>query len=130
MKSALRILLAVVAGVVLAFALVVAVEAINAVVHPFPANFDGNIPEHVRRYPDWVLAVVVPMWSGIALAAAWLATRIGNRVAGWIVAALLAWALTFNLTALPYALWFRIAMFSSFPAACLLGIRYGRRIHP
>ncbi len=127
MKSAVRTFLGVVAGVVLAFALVVAVEAISAVVHPFPANFDGNIPAHVRRYPGWVLAVVVPMWSGIALAATWLATRIGNRVAGWIVAALLAWALTFNLTMLPYALWFKIAMFSSFPVACLLGIRWGRR---
>lgn len=113
----------------LAFVLVVAVEAFSAVVHPFPANFDGNIPAHVRRYPDWVLAVVVPMWSGIALAATWLATRIGNRVAGWIVAALLAWALIFNLTALPYTMWFKIAMFSCFTFACPLGIRFGRR-HP
>ena len=84
----------------------------------------------MRRYPDWVLAVVVPMWSGIALGAAWLATRLGNRVAGCIVAALLAWALTFNLTALPYTLWFKIAMFSFFPVACLLGIRWGHRPTP
>ena len=127
MKSTLRTAFAVVAGIVLAFALVVAVEAFSAVVHPFPANFDGNIPAHVRRYPDWVLAVVVPAWGGTALAATWIATRLGNRVAGWIVAALAAWALTFNLTALPYTLWFKIAMFSLFPAACLLGIRWGRR---
>ena len=44
MKSALRIVLAVVAGMALAFALVVAVEFFSSVVHPFPADFDGNIP--------------------------------------------------------------------------------------
>lgn len=130
MTAAGRVFYGVVAGMVLAFALVVAVEAISAVVHPFPANFDGNIPAHVRRYPDWVLALVVPAWGGTACAATRLATRLGNRVAGGIVAALLAWALTFNLTALPYALWFKIAMFSFFPAACLLGIRGGRRPTP
>jgi len=43
-----------------------------------------------------------------------------------VVALLLAWALVFNLTHLPYAMWFKIAMFSAFPLACIPGIRYGR----
>jgi hypothetical protein len=46
---------------------------------------------------------------------------------GLVVAVLLASALIFNLTMLPYTTWFKIAMFSAFPAACLFGIRYGRR---
>jgi len=125
MKSAVRTLLAVVAGMALAFALVVAVEFFSAVVHPFPANFDGNIPEHVRRYPDWVLAVVVPMWGATAAAAAWVASRIGGRLAGAIVTLLLASALAFNLSMLPYVMWFKIAMPAAFFVACLLGIRYG-----
>ena len=127
MKAAVRTLLAVVAGMALAFALVVGVEWFSAVVHPFPANFDGNIPEHVRRYPGWILGVVVLMWGATAAAAAWAATRIGGRLAGVIVALLLAWALIFNLSMLPYATWFKIAMPAAFAVACLLGIRYGRR---
>ena len=51
MKSAPRTRLAVVAGMALAFALIVAVEMFSAAVHPLPADFDGNIPERVRRYP-------------------------------------------------------------------------------
>jgi hypothetical protein len=127
MKSAVRTLLAGVAGMVVAFVLVVAVEFFSAVVHPLPANFDGNIPEHVRRYPQWVLGVVVPMWGASAAAATWVASRIGGRLAGALVALLLAAALAFNLSMLPYVLWFKIAMPAVFFVACLLGIGYGRR---
>jgi hypothetical protein len=127
MKSVLRTLLAVVAGMALAFVLVVAVEFFSSVVHPFPANFDGNIPEHVRRYPDWVLAVVVLMWGATAAAATWVASRIGGRLAGALVTLLLASGLAFNLSMLPYVIWFKIAMPAAFFVACLLGIRGGRR---
>ncbi len=53
MKSAVRTLLAVVAAAA-RVRFVVAVELFSAVVHPTPPDFDGNIPEHVRRYPQWV----------------------------------------------------------------------------
>ena len=129
MKSAVRTLLAVVAGMALAFALVVAVEMFSAVVHPFPAGLDptvpGNIPEHVRRYPGWILGVVVLMWGATAAAATWLASRIGGRLAGAVVTLLLASALAFNLSMLPYVMWFKIAMPATFFVACLLGIRTG-----
>jgi len=128
MKSAGRTLLAVVAGMALAFALVVAVEFFSSVVHPFPADFDGNIPHHVRRYPHWVLGVVVLMWGATAAAATWVASRIGGRLAGALVTLLLALALAFNVSMLPYVMWFKVAMFCAFPIACLLGIRYGRRV--
>jgi hypothetical protein len=128
MKSALRTLLAVIAGITLAFALVVAVEFFSSVVHPFPANFDGNIPEHVRRYPGWVLGVAVLMWAATAAAATWVASRIGGRLAGALVTLLLALALAFNLSMLPYVMWFKIAMPAAFFVACLLGIRHGRRV--
>src|SRR5262245_38475372 len=112
MKSVMRTLLAVVAGMVVALVLVVAVEFFSSIVHPIPADFKGTIPDHVRRYPDWVLGVVVLMWGGTIVAATWVASRFGNLVAGLIVVALLAWALTFNLTKLPYTMWFKIVMFS------------------
>jgi hypothetical protein len=111
----------------LAFALVVAVEFFSSIVHPFPAGFDGNIPAHVRRYPHWVLGVVVLMWGATAAAATWVASRIGGRLAGALVTLLLASALAFNLSMLPYVMWFKVAMPAAFFVACLLGIRYGTR---
>jgi len=127
MTSALRLVMAVVAGMALAFALVVAVEFFSSVVHPFPADFDGNIPAHVRRYPEWVLAVVVLVWGMAAGAATWVASRIGGRLAGALVTLLLASALAFNMSMLPYVMWFKIAMPAAFFVACLLGIRTGTR---
>jgi uncharacterized protein YacL len=92
-----------------------------------PANFDGNIPEHVRRYPGWVLGVAALMWAATAAVATWVASRIGGRLAGAIVTLLLAAALAFNLSMLPYAMWFKIVMPAAFFVACLLGIRTGTR---
>lgn len=128
MKSAGQALLGVVAGLALAFVLVVAVEFFSSLVHPFPPGFDGNIPEHVKRYSQWVLGAVVLMWGAAAAAAAWVASRVGGQLAGILVALLLAWALIFNLSMLPYAAWFKIAMPAAFSVACLLGIRHGRRV--
>ena len=45
MKTALRTLLAVAAGLALAFALVIAVELFSAVVHPVPPGFAGTMDE-------------------------------------------------------------------------------------
>jgi hypothetical protein len=113
----------------LAFALVVAVEFFSSVVHPFPPGIDPNapgaIPAHVRRYPGWVLAVAGLMWGATAAAATWVASRIGGRLAGAVVTLLLAAALAFNLSMLPYVMWFKVAMPAAFFVACLLGIRYG-----
>jgi hypothetical protein len=44
------------------------------------------------------------------------------------VAALLACALGFNLSMLPYAAWFKAAMIIAFPIACVLDITYGGRV--
>ena len=132
MRDGLRTVLAVVAGMALAFVLVVAVEMFSAVVHPFPPGLDpnapGSIPEHVRRYPGWILAVCGLMWGATAAAATWVASRIGGRLAGAVVTLLLAAALAFNLSMLPYVMWFKIVMPAAFFVACLLGIRYGRPV--
>jgi hypothetical protein len=48
-------------------------------------------------------------------------------MAGGMVALLLGWALVFNLTQLPYTMWFEVVMFSVFPIACLLGFRLGKK---
>ena len=130
MRSALTTLLAVVSGLGLALALVVGVELFSALVHPIPADLVENIPEHVRRYPHWVLVVVVLAWGATSTAATWVASRLGSRLAGTVVALLLAWALIFNVSQLPYTMWFKIVMIGVFPIACLVGIASGARPGP
>ena len=125
MKTAFRTVAAILAGLLLAFALVVAVEMFSAVVHPFPEDFGGTTEEvcqHVERYPPWVLAVVVPMWAGTAFAGVWTAQKVGNLPAAAIVALLLLAALVSNLAMLPYPLWFKIACLLAIPAAMMIGI--------
>ena len=66
MKRILREILAIIASMVLAFALVSAVEVFSSIVHPVPPEFTGTMDEmcnHVAKYPDWVLGVAVIAWS-------------------------------------------------------------------
>ena len=51
----------------------------------------------------------------------------GRTLLALVAGVALALALVFNLTMLPYTMWFKAAMFCAFPIACLLGVRYGRR---
>ena len=131
MKNATRTGLGIVAGIGLAFILVIAVEAFSAVVHPIPADFRGTMDEmcqHVARYPNWVLGFVVILWSATALCGVWIAIRVGNLIAGITVTALLGIAIVFNVTQLPYPLWFKIVMLSCFPLGCFFGIWKANRI--
>lgn len=124
MKTALRTLLGVTAGMALAFVLVIAVELFSAVVHPLPPGFTGTMDEmcqHVARYPHWVLGIVVPVWSATAFVSTWVATRIGGRMAGIAVSLILTIAIVFNISMLPYAMWFKVVMLSCFSVACYLG---------
>ena len=75
------------------------------------------MPEHA--YLHW------PLFRRSGVAA--FDRSLTGRLAGVVAALLLAWALVFNLSMLPYTVWFKAAMFTVFPVACLLGIRYSRR---
>jgi hypothetical protein len=126
MKSVLYALLGVLAGMGLALVLVVAVELWGGVIHPLPQGFTGTMDEmcqHVARFPHWVLGVVVVAWSASAFASIWVATRIGSRWAGIAVIVILTIGIVFNVTKLPYAMWFKIVMLSCFPVACYFGLR-------
>lgn len=120
MASFARVVGGGVAGILLAFVLVVAVEGFSAVVHPFPPDFGGTTEEvcrHVERYPAWVLAAVVPLWAGTALASTWLAARWGGRGCGLFVGLLIFLALASNLAMLPYPIWFKLASLIAVPLA-------------
>lgn len=112
MKSVLRTVLSVMAGLITALVLLIAVEAFSAVVHPVPEGF-GSTPaemcQHVANYPPWVLAAVVPMWGGTAFVSAWLTAKIGNLTSVVIVGTLFITAVVVNVMMLPYPAWFSIA---------------------
>jgi hypothetical protein len=130
MKTLLRCFAAVLAGLFVLFVLVVAVEVFGAVVHPVPEDFGGTTEEmcrHVERYPHWVLAVVVPMWAAAALAGTWTAQKLGNVYCSAIVGLLLLAALVFNVSMLPYPVWFKAANLLVIPAAVLAGSRLATR---
>lgn len=126
MKAVLRSVAAVVGGVLVTFILVIAVELLSAVVHPFPEGLEPTMEEmcrHVERYPQWVLATVVPMWAFAAFAGTWTARRIGNLASSAIVGLLVVAALACNVSMLPYPLWFKIVCLLAVPAAALAGSR-------
>jgi hypothetical protein len=129
-KTVLRATAAVVAGIVVAFLLVIAVELFGSIVHPFPAEFTGTSDEmcrHVERFPVWVLAAVVPMWGCTAFAGSWIAQRVGTIASAAIVGVLLTGAAASNVAMLPYPGWFKAANLIVIPAASALGSRLARR---
>jgi hypothetical protein len=126
-------------GIVVALVLLIAVEAFSAVVHPLPPDFAGTEEEmcaHVARYPQWVLAVVVPAWAFTAFAATWTARRLSLPLlgsglwtldAGLLIALLLAAAVVCNVSMLPYPLWFKIVMPIAVIAAAIAALRPRRQ---
>ena len=127
--TALRAVAAVIAGMLVAFVLVIAVELFSALVHPFPPGFGGTkeeICQHVERYPQWVLAVAVVAWGATVFISTWTAKRISGRGSALVVGFLLFAAVAFNLSMLPYPIWFKIANLLVFPAAIGWGSRNSR----
>jgi hypothetical protein len=131
MKAVLRNLGAVLAGLLVLFLLVAAVEVFSSVVHPFPEGFNAESHEeicrHVENYPPWVLAAAVPMWAFAAFAAAWTAAKIGNDYTAATVGLLVLAALICNLAMLPYPIWFKVACLVAIPIALIAGGRWTKR---
>src|SRR5262245_1290128 len=110
MAVLLRSVGAVAAGSAVTIVLVMAVELLSAVVHPFPGDFKGTTEElcrHVQNYPPWILAVAVFAWGVTGFAGTWTAGRLGNRIGALVLGLLILTALIFNLSSLPYPVWFK-----------------------
>jgi hypothetical protein len=133
MFTAFRVVGSILAGLVLALMLISVVEFLSAIVHPTPPDFNGTMEEmceHVARFPQWVLALVVPAWAGTAFASTWVTRRFGNRGAGAFVGLLLIAAVGFNVTKLPYPMWFKGANLIAIPIAILIALRSPSRLGP
>jgi len=131
-RSIIRSVASVILGLLVAMVLVIAVEGVSAIVHPFPPGFNGTpgeMYEHVANYPDWVLTAAVAAWGTTAFASTWLATRVGaarHPAHGIVVGLLLLLAVVFNMYLLPYPLWFEILNLAVFPLGIYCGVKLGR----
>jgi len=124
--TAFRVVAGFAAGIVVALAMFIAVELFSAVAYPTPTDFDGSMEqmcEHVAHYPNWVLAVVVPLWGFTALLSIGTARRIGGRIAASLVGVLLIAGVIGNVSLLPYPLWFKITCVIIVSIAVVLAVR-------
>ena len=125
---------AIIAGLVVAFVLIVGVEFFSAIFHPFPPGADPSDMEvckaHVANYPGWVLGVCGLGWILTVFVSTWLATRLGTArhpAHGIVVGVLLFAAAGFNMLMLPYPIWFELLNVILFPSATLTGVKLSRR---
>jgi hypothetical protein len=119
-------------SLVVAFALVVAVEYVSNVFHPFPEGVEpthGKISAHVAACPTWVLALAVAAWGLTTFVSAWLATRLGagrHPAHGFVVGSILLLAAVANMLMLPYPIWFTVLNLVILPLAIYSGATRGR----
>jgi hypothetical protein len=131
----LRSVGSVIAGLIVAFILVIAVEVIGSNLHPFPPGIDPNDMEackaHVAKFPAYVLALVVPLWGATVFVSSWLATRLGtgrHPAHGFVVGAIQFVAVAFNMSLLPYPIWFWINLIV-IPLAFIWGAKLAQGNH-
>jgi hypothetical protein len=127
----MRMLVGIVAGVVVAFLCVFAVEWIGHGLYPAPAGLDIIKPADQARLmeamPSAAKAMVLIGWFVGALAGAWVANRIAGRgLAGWIVALLVIAAGVATMLMIPHPAW----MWAGGIALPLLGAWIADRMAP
>ena len=106
----MRMAVGIVAGIVVAFLCVFAVEWIGHSLYPPPAGLDINDPADQARLmeamPAAAKAMVLLAWFAGALAGAWTANRIAGRgIAGWAVALLAVAAAIATMLMIPHPAW-------------------------
>jgi hypothetical protein len=130
--SILRRMGSVIAGLILAFAVLVAAEAYSEFAYPFPTGYDPEdfqkvCAAHIAKIPTGVLAICTAIWALAPFSGSWLATLLGSarHVAhGYVVGAILLALAGMNMAMLPYPIWFPIVNLLTFP----LGTYWGARI--
>jgi hypothetical protein len=106
----MRMAVGIIAGIVVAFLCVFAVEMAGHGLYPPPAGLDMNNPADQARLmeamPAAAKALVLAAWFVGALAGAWTANRIAGRsLAGWIVALLVIAAGIATMVMIPHPGW-------------------------
>lgn len=120
----------IVAGLVVAMAIVFIIEMISAALFPMPMELASADPETLARIiagmPLAAKLLVAGGWLLGPLGGAWLALRISDwRWAGWIVALVVLAGSIANIIQLPHPLWMQICAVALPP----LGGWLAQRLH-
>ena len=118
----LRTILGIVAGVVVAFVVLMGLEMAGHAVMPPPPGLDPTDPEDVKQMVASASmaakAWVVFGWFAAVVAGGWVARRLSRKGwAGWVIAGLIVLGGVANIMMIPHPLWMQIAAV----AAPLLG---------
>jgi len=127
-------ILAVILGLVVAFALISAVQYISYLVYPLPAGVDLTNPESLKaamaNMPIGALLFVLLSYVLGSLGGGWLASRMApksNLVHATIVGAILLIAGIANLMKLPHPVWFWVANLAVYLPAAYFGGKLGAK---
>ena len=128
-----RVILGIIAGVVIAVAVVFAVELILNVISPPPADFDTSDPvdvrERVRGLPMFAFGLVLVGWLAGTALGSWAAVRIGQRPITWpglVVGAVVLGATIYNIMTIPHPIWFVAISLLAIPIVSWMGARKAR----
>src|SRR5688500_14621114 len=125
----LKLVLSVICGLVLAFAIVLAVDALfhlmSFAAPPADANDKDAMAAYVAKQPSGVLAGIIVGWAIAAFAGAALAARLGRRreLSGWIVTGLFLLATIANFVMVTHPVWMVLAGIIAILVAGWLGSR-------
>lgn len=129
-----RLVLAVLAGVLVAGFVVYLVEAGGQLMYPPPQGLDmadrDAMSAYVRQLPDGAFAIVLLAWVLGALSGAWVAARVAARAAAWpglAIGGLLLIGVAANVMTIPHPVWMVVAALIAVPAAAYAGARLAIR---
>ena len=135
MRSFVRSILAVIAGLVVAVIIITVFEMVNSQVYPLPPGVDPTDQEALRAVakdiPAGAFVLVVAGWAAGALAGAWSAGRLVGRsslVHGMVVAVLLFIFGVINMLLIPHPVW--LAGIVGFLGCGYVGARLAARPAP
>ena len=127
-----RKIIAVVLGVVVAVALIIAIEALSHVVYPVPEGLDLTNPEALQAYvmdmPITALFFVLGAWLVATLVGGLLACFIAKEtplIYSAIIGGLVLLGTIINLISIPHPLWFSITAILSIIATIFVTGRLG-----
>lgn len=126
----LKTILAIVGGLVLAFAIVFATDALfhslfsATVARPDPADADA-MRNYAMRQPVGALAAILAGWTLAVFAGASVAARLGGRGEwpGWVVTGLFLLATAGNFLMIPHPTWMVVTGIALIVAGGWLGAR-------
>lgn len=116
MNPVVRSILAVIAGMLVAFVIIALVEMVGMRVYPPPAGMDPRDPESIKaamaQIPLGALLVVLLAYAAGSVAGGWIAARFAPRARlmhAMIVGAILLGAGIMNMTMFPHPGWFWVS---------------------